>query len=1194
MRTIHQLGAVLAGLMVATQGWSAGFDGAADPKAVVVAGRARFTVLTPRLVRMEWSATGAFEDRPSYIFIRRRQPVPKFDVVHGAGGRGTGTPSGEGAADRSWTIRTEALTLKYADDGKPFHAGNLSIEASAGGRTMTWRAGQANAGDLKGTWRTLDGVSGASQLEAGLLSREGWTVVDDSRGIVFESRMSKAERPESKAGDHDQDGDPLADWPWAAARHRPLDRRESDREAERVKESLTPPLSQGEKDRRDADAPIDWYFFAYGNDYVQCLRDFTAVAGEIPLPPRYVFGAWWSRYWAYSDRELRELVAQFRRHEVPLDVLVVDMDWHLDGWTGYTWNPKYFPDPEGFLKWTAEEGLRVPLNLHPAEGVGKHEKAFEAVCKRMGLDPAKTDRVPFDCTDRKYVDAYFAELHHPLERQGVDFWWMDWQQGKETKIPGLDPLPWLNYLHWTDWERNAGAKEERPLIFSRWGGLGNHRYPIGFSGDTFCNWASLAFQPYFTATAGNVCYPFWSHDIGGHMPGPVEPELYVRWIQWGALSPALRTHTAKNPLAERRIWAFPTRYFEAMRAAWRLRYALLPYIYTAARQAHDAALPLCRPIYYAWPEREEAYATKNQYLFGDDLLVAPVIAPAEPSTGLASTEVWLPPGKWTHWFTGRVYEGPGTVEAASGLEQFPLLARDGAMIATTEAGRNTAERPAVALTFNIFGGLRGGTRVYEDDGLSKGYLREECAWTPATFERTAEGLVTVVIGPTEGAFRGMEAERRYAVRLHDVPAPMWVRIDGEMEAIAESAEETGWYYDATSLSLTIRTGAVPVGRACRIETKLHEDAAFESMARAGLREGLAALRRLGAALEGESPRGLTEALDAVRKFDDTPALSADRVTGLRGRTAELLEGLSAGSLARPAVREAAARLLGLRASLRTEGAKEESGSVGIHIRARVDAPLGFKENPEVRARLTPVEGWEVSSRGATRLAMASAGEATASLWLRPGAAPQTATVRGEITVTAEGRTIAFPVERVIFPGIHRWWVFGPYAGDPRRSLVKAYRPEKLLLAEGATPDAAALEKAGGKKVERPYRAGEDAEAEHVVNFQRVFGGGKTNSVAYAFVYLHAPAEAQAVLAMGSDDGCVVWLNGREVHRATDPRAYTSKADRVAITLEKGVNRLLIKVNQGGGGWDLGAHIETPEGRPMAGVRAEWEAGTGDE
>jgi alpha-glucosidase (family GH31 glycosyl hydrolase) len=183
----------------------------------------------------------------------------------------------------------------------------------------------------------------------------------------------------------------------------------------------------------------------------------------------------------------------------------------------------------------------------------------------MGIDPASKQYVPFE---------------------GIDFFWLDWHQGDETKLAGVGPTWWLNYVFFTDQER----EKKRALLFHRWGGLGNHRYQIGFSGDTVSVWDSLAFQPYFTATAANVGHTYWSLDIGGHMPGAIEPELYLRWIQWGIFSPILRTHTTKNPEAERSIWAYPEPYSDLMRQSFVRRNAMQPYIYTEARKTHDTGV----------------------------------------------------------------------------------------------------------------------------------------------------------------------------------------------------------------------------------------------------------------------------------------------------------------------------------------------------------------------------------------------------------------------------------------------------------------------------------------------------------------------------------------------------------------------------------------------------------------------------
>jgi alpha-glucosidase (family GH31 glycosyl hydrolase) len=346
----------------------------------------------------------------------------------------------------------------------------------------------------------------------------------------------------------------------------------------------------------------DLYFFGYGHDYHGCLRDYCRIAGSVPLLPRWALGNWWSRYWAYTQEELTALVEGFRAHDVPLSVCIVDMDWHIvdtgrgySGWTGYTWNKALFPDPDGFIRGLHDRGLKTALNLHPADGVRPHEGMYAEMARRMGIDPETEEPVRFDLADPDFANAYFEVLHHPQEARGVDFWWLDWQQGELSGLPGLDPLWWLNHLHFCDLGRDG---RKRPFIFSRWGGLGNHRYPIGFSGDTYIAWETLAFEPHFTASAANVGYGWWSHDIGGHMLGVEEPELYTRWAQFGVFSPIMRLHSTKNPFHERRPWGFDAETLRVTRDAMQLRHALIPYLHTMSWRNHRESVSLAAAVLF--------------------------------------------------------------------------------------------------------------------------------------------------------------------------------------------------------------------------------------------------------------------------------------------------------------------------------------------------------------------------------------------------------------------------------------------------------------------------------------------------------------------------------------------------------------------------------------------------------------------
>ena len=763
---------VICGLAVRAQSGAipAADDPVADPKAVVTVGNARFTVLTPQLIRMEWSADGKFEDHASFVFINRKLPVPKFEKEVTKGG-----------ADEILTLRTEALTLSYtpAGDGH-FTADNLSIELKVGAKDVTWHPGMDDPKNLHGTTRTLDGARGSQTkepIESGLVSRSGWALVDDTTRPLFDSAdFSFADGEKSV-------------WPWVM--ERPANEK------------------PGSYD--------DWYFFGYGHDYRKALGDYVRVAGRIPLPPRFAFGAWWSRYWSYSDQELNELVRGFHENDTPLDVLVIDMGWHISeeqlqamgekdqsgerlGWTGYTWNKLLFPDPDAFLKNLHDEGLKATLNLHPASGIQPWEQAYPAMARAMGIDPATKKYVAFDPTNKKWAANYFDLVLQPLEKQGINFWWLDWQQTPDTKLPGVNNTWWLNYLHFTEQQREG----KRPLLFHRWGGLGNHRYEIGFSGDTVSVWDSLAFQPWFTATAANVGYAYWSHDIGGHMPGAVDPELYTRWVQFGAFSPILRTHTTKNPASERRIWAYPEPYSSILRSAFQLRYAMQPYLYTEARRTYDTGVAFLHPLYYDWPNSAPAYDVRNEYMFGDEMLAAPVVAAADKVTGLASEKIWLPAGSWIEWPTGKHLDGPAQVERTFSIDQIPVYLKAGAIVPMQPPMLYTGERPVDPLIVNVWplaAGASSSYSVYEDSGVAVQYQHGVFARTPIKAEQTGDTL-RVEIGPVEGSYPGMMKTRSYEVRLPADWPPSEVTVNGK--AVPQGgAGKAGWKFEGNSLTTIV-------------------------------------------------------------------------------------------------------------------------------------------------------------------------------------------------------------------------------------------------------------------------------------------------------------------------------------------------------------------------------------------------------
>lgn len=661
----------------------------ANPQSVVIEGGARFTVLTPRLLRMEWSPVGKFEDRASQPFWFRDQPAPKYSVKKTA---------------TRLVIETGALELVYLP-GKPFSAESLWVRLKESG--VLWHYDDSDAENLGGTARTLDEVDGATPVGEGLVSRSGWSVVDDSNSLVF--------------NDHG----------W-------LEHRQADPEQ------------------------VDLYFLGYGHDYLGCLKEFNLVTGSVPMIPRFVLGNWWSRYWEYSQEDLYNLMADFRNYRVPLSVCIIDMDWHItktgntsSGWTGYTWNRDLFPDPDGLLADLHKQGLKVALNLHPASGIHRHEEAYADICRALGKDPAIGEPVEFDITNPVFVNAYFNILHHPQEKRGIDFWWMDWQQGFKTRLSGLDPLWWLNHLHFLDLGRDG---QRRSFIFSRWGGLGNHRYPIGFSGDSVISWKSLAFQPFFTATASNVNYGWWSHDIGGHMGGVEDAELYARWVQLGTFLPILRLHSTKNAYLERRPWGYDAETLEVAREAMQRRHAMIPYLYSLAWRYHQDSVPPLLPMYYEHPEQDEAYACPNQYLYGNQLIIAPFIQPKEHDTRLSRSVAWLPKGDWYDYFHGEYFAGDGWYATYGTLRDVPVFARAGGIVPEGPmVGWGGVDVPD-SLSVQVFPGADGSFDLYEDEGNTNFYLDGAYAVTPMR-QKWGGDQAVVTIGPAHGAVNLLPARR---------------------------------------------------------------------------------------------------------------------------------------------------------------------------------------------------------------------------------------------------------------------------------------------------------------------------------------------------------------------------------------------------------------------------------------------------
>ncbi len=680
----------------------------------IVLGNKRITVITPTLIRLEYAQNQKFLDHPT-LFARERGNVLENGVII--------TALNEG---KQYEIKTDCFRLLIDNDNLPFGQINTWIYFNHNGkdRKITGRNLHSKTQNLNlgGSITTLDGVTKEVLTNDGILSSDGWYYVINTGTDIL------------------KDG-------WLAT--------------------------------RDRDHVQDQYCFVYGDDFHAAFRDLGAISGRVPMTRKYQHGIWYSRWYPYDNDYIDKLIKGYNEQDFPLDVLSMDMDWHTledatvgighnftKGWTGFTWNRKLIKDPKVLIKELLHDSIYTTLNEHPHDGIRPHEDCYEVFMRAMGKDPATKESLLFDCGDRKYIENYLKYTREENRNYGVAFWWIDWQQDylypmvRSTTTP---TLRWINKLFYEDTEKG----NLRGAGYSRWGGWGDHRHPIHFSGDARGNWDVLKFEVKLSATSGNQgCY-YWAHDIGGFHGGTV-PELLVRWSQFGALSAALRVHAARGANLDRRPWLLGDTITTALRTAYHFRSEMMPYIYSSIRTTHETMLPLNRCMFVDYPTNKNAYNRYGQFMFGDIVLAAPITKSGEDLLMKASQEVWFPEGdNWFDFFTDEKHVGGEIKKIEKDIFTFPVFVKGGYVLPMQPYNRRPASCDLKTLVMRVYPGKEGDVNnftLYEDDGVSRDYEKGEYAKTTLTYMQKGK-KASVIINPTQGSYKGQIPERAYRLEI---------------------------------------------------------------------------------------------------------------------------------------------------------------------------------------------------------------------------------------------------------------------------------------------------------------------------------------------------------------------------------------------------------------------------------------------
>ncbi len=766
---------------------SPSLPGQGPPGAAVVEGKARFSLLGEGILRVEYAPGGNFDDRPTFRCISMPAPGP-FSRVERKG--------------KTLFLEGGGIRVRYSPDGKPPGPSNLTVSWKAGGMEGRWSPGDVDPRNL-GSLFTMDhlarGMIPHGVHPAGLdrSDRYGeynlvhaWINVD--REIREHPDLYKGIRLDFSSFFREFDSLPeglkkvASMWlefpPGAVSASGWTVMDETGM-------AFYDPKTRWIDTRLRPDY-VNLFFCCYGRDYLKAMKQFTALCGKIPLLPRWAFGSWYSCWQQYSAADHERILEEYQKNRIPLDVLIIDMEWHVKGWNGWEWNKKLYPDLPGFFGRLKERGIHVALNLHD-ETISRKDRHFQEICRRLGVgtdvaDPKNVRILPapgswvLDFTNPKVWEAVRDVCYVPNEKLGVSFWWLDNWQGRQD---GYNSVLWIDHLAFRHMEEDLGR---RPIILGRYSGFGTHRYGACFTGDTASQWEILAHELEVNARSAQVGMAYLSHDLGGFKgPWPgvtlprIDPEMYIRWMQMGALSPIMRVHSNHGT---REPWEYGKNVLRIVRKAYELHTELVPFFYHLARQAYDEGAPILRPLWFHFPGDGACFEHPGEYMLGGKILAAPVAKAG------GKRRFYLPAGKWWNLSTGKLLQGPRAWEEYTDLDEIPLFVRAGSLVPAQDPVLRVGTKLPDPLVLRVYPGGEDALDLYEDEGDGLGYRKGAFTRWPFRLASGA-GRIRLAVGPMRGDFPGKPASRNLRVEVYFWGKPAKVLLDGK--ALEEGA---GWSF----------------------------------------------------------------------------------------------------------------------------------------------------------------------------------------------------------------------------------------------------------------------------------------------------------------------------------------------------------------------------------------------------------------
>lgn len=530
---------------------------------------------------------------------------------------------------------------------------------------------------------------------------------------------------------------------------------------------------------------IDIYVFVYNTLFYRCLNDYFKITGYPALVPRYALGVWWYKDEDYNDYTLSALINNFQTKKVPLSVLTLNNDWHINKLnrehnikTGFTFDANNFKEPGKMISYLHNKKIKIGLTLNPTMGIRKYEAYYDTAIKYIKTDRKGT--IPFNVYDNVFLDIYFKIFVHSLTNLDVDFFRID-------NIPDNNIKFYLNHYHTLD---TKSVNNRRPLILTHDTYIGTHRYPVVSTGEVKCDWDSLKKICEYNINLANRGISWATHSYGGYVGGVEDSELYIRFIQLATYSPIFMLASSRGKYYKREPWKWDYHTFVIAREFMNLRQKLVPYLYTEGYRYTEQGIPLIEPVYYRYPNLYDDELYHNEYFFGSQLFISPILHKKEDIMKRSIHRFYLPDGVWYDLYSGKKFLGNKKYVLFYSDETYPVFAKAGAIIPMGyNESINDVSTPT-NLEISFFPGASNNYTLYEDDGITEQYKKKYYFQTDIEYKYLPNNY-EIIIKPKEGNLAVNYPTRNYKFILKNVRSNADIVATVNLQPVAYRKYEDG-------------------------------------------------------------------------------------------------------------------------------------------------------------------------------------------------------------------------------------------------------------------------------------------------------------------------------------------------------------------------------------------------------------------